>query len=177
MRTPNSRDTRHAPASTWSIAVVPRAVGAWLIMASPFAIGCSSTSASPGLDASVGASDSGLTVIPFDAFAPDSDIIPEPNDFCALPGSVISTPLGKVMIAGADGGAPDASTTPDLSWLTVPVGFCAHYFGNAPHNRQLRFAPGGREGSHSVLSSQHQGKLAADGCCRGEDRTASVDRT
>jgi glucose/arabinose dehydrogenase len=30
-----------------------------------------------------------------------------------------------------------------LSWLTLPQGFCAHYFGTVPDARQLRFAPGG----------------------------------
>jgi glucose/arabinose dehydrogenase len=38
-------------------------------------------------------------------------------------------------------GAP--ASTPDMSWLAVPQGFCVHYFGNVPDARQLRFAPGG----------------------------------
>jgi glucose/arabinose dehydrogenase len=38
-------------------------------------------------------------------------------------------------------GAPAGS--PDLTWLKLPAGFCAHYFGNVPDARQLRFAPGG----------------------------------
>ncbi|MFT3836886.1 MAG: hypothetical protein QM723_07805 [Myxococcaceae bacterium] len=31
----------------------------------------------------------------------------------------------------------------DLSWLKIPVGFCAHYFATVGNARQLRFAPGG----------------------------------
>ena len=39
---------------------------------------------------------------------------------------------------------PDGSASaPDLSWLRLPPGFCAHYFGTVPDARQLRFAPGG----------------------------------
>jgi glucose/arabinose dehydrogenase len=32
---------------------------------------------------------------------------------------------------------------PDLGWLTVPDGFCVHYFANVPETRLLRFAPNG----------------------------------
>jgi glucose/arabinose dehydrogenase len=39
---------------------------------------------------------------------------------------------------------PDpAHASPDLSWLDLPVGFCAHYFGTVRMTRQLRFAPDG----------------------------------
>jgi glucose/arabinose dehydrogenase len=30
-----------------------------------------------------------------------------------------------------------------MTWLKLPTGFCAHYFGNVADARQLRFAPGG----------------------------------
>jgi glucose/arabinose dehydrogenase len=30
-----------------------------------------------------------------------------------------------------------------MTWLTLPDGFCAHYFGNVPETRLLRFAPNG----------------------------------
>jgi glucose/arabinose dehydrogenase len=39
---------------------------------------------------------------------------------------------------GGDPSLPDLS-----SWLTLPVGFCAHYFATVKTVRQLRFAPGG----------------------------------
>jgi glucose/arabinose dehydrogenase len=55
--------------------------------------------------------------------------------FCDLPGSVQSTKSGTVSVPG--------SNTSQLSFLHLPVGFCAHYFGNVPNARQLRFAPGG----------------------------------
>jgi glucose/arabinose dehydrogenase len=32
---------------------------------------------------------------------------------------------------------------PSFSWLTLPAGFCAHYFGTVGNARQIRFAPGG----------------------------------
>jgi glucose/arabinose dehydrogenase len=38
------------------------------------------------------------------------------------------------------GGSP---TSPELLWLALPDGFCAHYFATVPDVRQLRFAPGG----------------------------------
>jgi glucose/arabinose dehydrogenase len=35
------------------------------------------------------------------------------------------------------------ASAPDLSWLQVPPGFCAHYFATVKTARQLKFAPGG----------------------------------
>lgn len=66
----------------------------------------------------------------------DIDAITAPGTFCALPGSVVATAAGMVLVPGGD-------TTHDISWLTVPVGFCAHYFGTVHTVRQLRFAPDG----------------------------------
>jgi glucose/arabinose dehydrogenase len=63
--------------------------------------------------------------------------LPPRGAFCSLPGSVISTAAGLVIIPGGD------ASTPDISWLSVPVGFCAHHFGRVYHTRQLRFAPDG----------------------------------
>jgi glucose/arabinose dehydrogenase len=65
------------------------------------------------------------------------DAMPPSGAFCALPGSVISTANGPRVVPGGP------ASTPDLSWLTLPQGFCAHYFGTVPDTRQLRFAPGG----------------------------------
>lgn len=56
--------------------------------------------------------------------------------FCDLPGSVVNEG-GKVhVIAGSRG-------LPDISWVTPPAGFCAHFFAIVPNARSLRFAPGG----------------------------------
>jgi|HubBroStandDraft_4_1064222.scaffolds.fasta_scaffold18632_2 hypothetical protein len=142
MRTQNSRAVR-----------TPGATMTWILLAAPWALACSSpASGSPGggYDASVSdtsadmgdASDGGPTIIALDALAPDANVIPEAGDFCALPGSLIATAQGIVIMPAADGSVPDAGG-PDLSWLSVPVGFCVHYFANVPHNRQLRFAPDG----------------------------------
>jgi glucose/arabinose dehydrogenase len=68
---------------------------------------------------------------------PDLDAKPPMGSFCSLPGSVVFTPQGPQVIPGSD------AATPSLSWLTLPVGFCAHYFGHVPTARQLRFAPDG----------------------------------
>jgi glucose/arabinose dehydrogenase len=64
------------------------------------------------------------------------DATPGPS-FCTLPGSLVYNVDGGVDEVG--GGPP----SPDLSWLTVPPGFCVHYYGNVPYARQVRFAPGG----------------------------------
>lgn len=64
-------------------------------------------------------------------------IVPTPGDFCALPGSLQFTAVGPNLVPGAPIG------TPDLGFLTLPVGFCAHFFANVGNTRQLRFAPSG----------------------------------
>jgi glucose/arabinose dehydrogenase len=62
---------------------------------------------------------------------------PPAGAYCALPGSVVWTAQGPSVVQG---GPPSAT---DLTWLTLPPGFCAHYFGTVGDARQLRFAPGG----------------------------------
>jgi glucose/arabinose dehydrogenase len=37
----------------------------------------------------------------------------------------------------------DATSAAKITFLKLPDGFCAHYFGNVPNARQMRFAPGG----------------------------------
>lgn len=64
------------------------------------------------------------------------DVTPPSGRFCKLPGSVNFTAAGKQVVPGGVG-------QPDLTWLELPMGFCAHYFANVPNARQLRFAPGG----------------------------------
>ena len=56
---------------------------------------------------------------------------------CSLPGSVVFTKTGSKVVPG---GAP---TWPDLTFLHLPIGFCAHYYGTVGDARQMRFAPGG----------------------------------
>jgi glucose/arabinose dehydrogenase len=57
--------------------------------------------------------------------------------FCDLPGSVLSGGTCPAIVPGGP------SSAPDLSWLTVPQGFCVHYFATVPYARKIRFAPGG----------------------------------
>jgi glucose/arabinose dehydrogenase len=57
--------------------------------------------------------------------------------FCDLPGSIVHNLGGGTTIMA---GGPAA---PDLTWMTVPPGFCVHYFAHVPHPRQLRVAPSG----------------------------------
>jgi len=63
--------------------------------------------------------------------------VPTAVHFCDLPGSVQTTANGLVVVAGGPTG------TPDLSFLHLPIGFCAHFFASIGNTRQLRFAPGG----------------------------------
>jgi glucose/arabinose dehydrogenase len=57
--------------------------------------------------------------------------------FCDLPGTVRFTSQGTVTLPGGQQGDPD------LGFLHLPAGFCAHYFATVPNARQIRFAPGG----------------------------------
>src|SRR6185503_17019708 len=75
---------------------------------------------------------------PHDSPLPDAPIYDGAMDghFCTLPGTYRTTAKGIEVVAGGKSG-------PDLLWLKLPVGFCAHWFGNVGNSRQLRFAPGG----------------------------------
>jgi len=55
---------------------------------------------------------------------------------CSLPGAVVFTADGVTQV-------PGPPSPVDLSFLHLPPGFCAHYFGVVGNARQLRFAPGG----------------------------------
>jgi glucose/arabinose dehydrogenase len=59
------------------------------------------------------------------------------SNFCGLPGSVVFGSDGSRCVVS---GGPSA---PSLTWLTLPDGFCAHYFAHVTTARQIRFAPGG----------------------------------
>jgi glucose/arabinose dehydrogenase len=71
---------------------------------------------------------------------PDAPVIPPPDgsigDPCALAGTLQFTSNGTVTVPGG------STTAPSLSFLHLPVGFCAHYYGTVPNARQLRFSPG-----------------------------------
>jgi glucose/arabinose dehydrogenase len=60
-----------------------------------------------------------------------------PAHFCDLSGSMQMTAEGPVVLPGGPANAPD------LRFLNLPVGFCAHFYANVGNARQLRFAPGG----------------------------------
>src|SRR5215471_9634344 len=68
------------------------------------------------------------------------DRIIQPDDasrrFCDLPGSVQYTSTGMARVGGGRGAER-------VEFMQLPVGFCAHYFGNVGNTRQLRFAPSG----------------------------------
>jgi glucose/arabinose dehydrogenase len=55
---------------------------------------------------------------------------------CQLPGTVQYTASGTTVV---DGGAPP----PQLAFLHLPAGYCAHYYGNVGNARQIRIAPSG----------------------------------
>jgi glucose/arabinose dehydrogenase len=49
----------------------------------------------------------------------------------------VFTVHGPEIMPGGD------ASTPSISWLHLPLGYCAHYFAHVPTARQLRFAPDG----------------------------------
>ncbi len=63
--------------------------------------------------------------------------VPFDGTFCTLPGSFVQDGDQHYRVAGG------SESAPRLDWLTVPSGFCAHYFANVPAARQIKFAPGG----------------------------------
>jgi glucose/arabinose dehydrogenase len=87
-----------------------------------------------GGDSSLDASTSDAAA---EASTPPADAMPPSGSFCSLPGSVVATAQGTVVMPGGD------ASTPDVSWMQLPAGFCAHYFATVKSVRQLRFAPGG----------------------------------
>jgi glucose/arabinose dehydrogenase len=75
-----------------------------------------------------------------------------PPRWCDLPGSVVSTANGAVVV-------PGGSSPVDLSFLHVPVGFCVHYFGTVGNARTIRVAPSGElfVASPTALTSEGGG--------------------
>jgi glucose/arabinose dehydrogenase len=67
---------------------------------------------------------------------------PPPHDgpitfFSQLPGTLC---FGA---GGAETLVPGGLAAPTLTWLSLPEGFCAHYYAHVVTTRQIRFAPGG----------------------------------
>jgi len=62
--------------------------------------------------------------------------VPFDGTFCSLPGAVVHQGTQRYRVAGNTVG-------PSLDWLTIPDGFCVHYYGTVPNARQVRLAPGG----------------------------------
>jgi glucose/arabinose dehydrogenase len=86
-----------------------------------------------------------------------ADAAPPMGAFCSLPGSVVwagACPSPYVVPGGPAG-------SPDLKWLKLPAGFCAHYFGNVPDARQIRFAPGGELFASSPTGATTGGNYGA----------------
>ncbi len=78
-----------------------------------------------------------------DADASGHDVVvditpPPPGSFCALAGSRVSVAGTTLVIP-----APMGTVEPDLSFVSLPDGFCVHYFATVPTARAIRFAPGG----------------------------------
>jgi glucose/arabinose dehydrogenase len=57
--------------------------------------------------------------------------------FCDLPGSVQNSGAGVVVVPGGPAGVRD------LTFMDLPVGFCAHFYAKIGNPRQLRFSPNG----------------------------------
>jgi glucose/arabinose dehydrogenase len=79
---------------------------------------------------------------PPDGGGKDADAAPPPvkydanvPSFCDLAGSVVWQGGKPSVVPGAEG-------LPDLTWMRLPDGFCAHWYGKVPNARQIRFAPG-----------------------------------
>jgi glucose/arabinose dehydrogenase len=65
-------------------------------------------------------------------------IPPNPDGgWCAQPGAWVHDDGGYHQVSGLTGPGRD------LSWMQLPEGFCARYFGNVGNPREMRFAPGG----------------------------------
>jgi glucose/arabinose dehydrogenase len=59
------------------------------------------------------------------------------GDYCSLPGSVVWQNGSPSVVPGGP------MTSPDLTWMTLPDGFCSHFYATVPETRQLRFSPSG----------------------------------
>jgi len=157
-----------------SIGVVAAAVAA--CESNPGAPNCSAQSRclpDAGANDATGARETGDSATTIDAPLLPSDAMPAQGAFCTQPGSVVWTAQGPGVVPGAP------HSMPDLSWLKVPSGFCAHYFGTVPDARQLRFAPGGELFVASPLmgttGGNPQGALGGIAVLPDDDRDGVAD--
>ena len=71
---------------------------------------------------------------------PDDTALPPPSVIpsgpCGLPGTIVWEARGPTRV-------PGGSLHPDISWMKLPVGFCAHAYATVPHVRQVKVAPSG----------------------------------
>jgi len=72
---------------------------------------------------------------PSDTSLPPPSVIP--NGPCGLPGSIVWEARGPTRVPGAP------TQGPDISWMKLPVGFCAHAYATLPYVRQVKVAPSG----------------------------------
>ncbi|HVY48037.1 MAG TPA: hypothetical protein VHB21_19250 [Minicystis sp.] len=105
----------------------------------------SSSSASNGSGGSGASSSTSTSTASHMGGAPPDASIKGP---CELPGSIQYFDNGNVhVVPGGEptcqGAAQTGVCQGDLSFLKLPGGFCAHYYGHVGNARQLRFAPGG----------------------------------
>jgi glucose/arabinose dehydrogenase len=110
------------------------------------AVGVSCTSSNAAAPGGIDAGDGGRhdasldggplpEAAPWDAAGFDAAAL---TSLCKLPGSIVFMNGQRMVIPGGSVTQPD-----DLHWLTLPDGFCVHYYGHVPYARQIRFAPGG----------------------------------
>ncbi len=90
-------------------------------------------------DAPVGVMDSSFDVVELKDVVQPRDVVrndaPPVGPFCELPGSVVWSGGTPTVVPGGSG--------PDLTWMHLPDGFCAHFYATVPETRLLRFAPNG----------------------------------
>jgi glucose/arabinose dehydrogenase len=72
---------------------------------------------------------------PDDVALPPPSVIP--SGPCGLPGTILWESRGPTRVPGGP------AHTPDISWMKLPVGFCAHVYATVPHVRQVKIAPSG----------------------------------
>lgn len=93
--------------------------------------------------------------------------------FCDLPGSLRFTDAGTIVV-------PGGPSAPDMTYLHLPAGFCAHYFAHVGNARQLRFAPGGElfvASPTTVTTGGGSGGLAAIVLLPDDNKDGAADST
>ena len=92
-------------------------------------------------DATISPDVTGFDAKPDAADARDASFdvnVPPATDFCGMPGALVFTDDTAIQIPGIPG-----KDLADLSFVSLPNGFCIHYYATVPAARQIRQAPGG----------------------------------